>query len=59
MYGIINKETRMYFAGHVNNEVTWTSDKKKAWTDKKMFAKAQASLFHALGIKVQQKPVAL
>ena len=58
-YGIINKATKLFFAGHKNNEPTWTSDKRLAWSDKKMFAQAQASLFHAMGVKVQQNPVSI
>lgn len=56
-YGIINRETKKYFAGFKNNEVTWTGDKRKAWANTKLHAEAQASLFHSQGVKVQQKPV--
>lgn len=56
-YGILNKASKKYFKGFVNDQPVWTSEKSEAWRDTKIFAVAQASLFVSLGIKVQQKPV--
>ena len=56
-YGILNKKNKLYFAGFKGNETKWTSDLSKAWRDSKLCASAQASLFHAMGVKVQQKPI--
>ena len=56
-YGILNKETKKFFAGFKNNQAQWTSLESKAWTNTNLIAKGQASLFISLGIKVQRKTV--
>ena len=58
-YTILHKKTGLFFAGFKNDKETWTSDKNLAWSDRKMIAVGQASLFRSLGINAQQKPVAV